>query len=740
MKRIFTVLIAAFVMTALVFSFSSCNRYGYVNQALTKAGSWDAVDFDVKTDVHVAVSEETADISSQYSVKIKYLQSYDPLAMAKTQVTLYGETVPADVYFSNGSYYVVTNYDAVKLRTGNLIEGSAFISDWKNLLTALPSSSVKAATETDNGDGTKTANMTVDTATFETVYQNALNEWRDKLVTGCGGKISVSDIRVTEPKIAVTVHSQSGALARYSGECRLEILTEDSSGNLLTISAVFKQTLSCNANGSTVDFELPEDYEDYKISDGLTLDSQKILSTAVKNALALKDIDVSLRRLTLGRESLVKHVQANGIGTEAWTFAWNETFVANDKQITDEVYYKNGWYYTNVYGELGRLKYERSEDTDAAYGYEADLLAVLKSLADSEYKSATAVSNEDGTRTFTISLSSARFQKVYGDLVADAKKVVQDSVKIRGTLTASDTVVKITVDKKGELKNYTASFTLSDNGEPIKLEMDCAYSVTYNDSGASVTVTPLEGYELFFEASERKQEFFGDVSKAIEDLLGADSLNAYIYYSQYADAGVSFFQINKQLESVTAAVGMKTNPKHLTNFTITDQGRKYNETVYFEDGVFYIKSDIADSLKTNGEGLTEQNVFWMIQMIQMIPEKYYDRVLFTSDGQNDTISIALTIEELQELFPDVATSLGINIILPFMKEQTIKESKLAITLNEKNELVSYEVKLVADFVVEMLGRTLNCEAELEIYYEFNSERSQISITPPEGYQDFKPAK
>ena len=75
-----------------------------------------------------------------------------------------------------------------------------------------------------------------------------------------------------------------------------------------------------------------------------------------------------------------------------------------------------------------------------------------------------------------------------------------------------------------------------------------------------------------------------------------------------------------------------------------------------------------------------------------------------------------------------------------MKDQTIKESKLAITLNEANELVSYEVKLVSDFVVEMLGRTLNCEAELEIYYEFNSERSEISITPPEGYQDFKPAK
>ena len=697
------------------------------------------MDFDVKTDVHVAVSEETEDISSQYSVKIKYLQSYDPLAMAKTQVTLYGETVPADVYFSNGSYYVVTGHDAVKLRTGNLIEGSAFVSDWKNLLTALPSSAVNSATETDNGDGTKTASMTVDTATFETVYQNALNEWRDKLVTKYGGKVSVSDIRVTEPKISVTVHSQSGALVRYSGECRLEILSEDSKGNLLTVSVVFKQTLSCNANGSTVDFELPEDYEDYKISDGLTLDSQKILSTAVKNALALKDIDVSLRRLTLGRESLVKHVQANGIGTDAWTFAWNETFVANDKQITDEVYYKNGWYYTNVYGELGRLKYERSEDTDAAYGYEADLLAVLKSLADSEYKSATAVSNEDGTRTFTISLSVTRFQKVYGDLVADAKKVFQDSINISGTLTVSDATVTITVDKKGELKDYTVSFTLSDNGDPITLKTDFAYSVTYNDLGASVTVTPLEGYELFFKASERKQEFFGDVSKAIEDILGADSLNAYIYYSQYADAGVSFFQINKQLESVTAAVGMKTNPKHFTDFTITDQGRKYNETVYFEDGVFYIKSDITDSVKTAGEGLTEQNVFWMIQMIQMLPEKYYDRVFFTSDGKNDTISVALTIEELQELFPDVAESMGLEMFVPMMTYSDIKESKLAITLNEAKELVSYEVKLVADFGIDFMGKKFDCEAELEIYYEFNSDRSEVTITPPEGYKDFKDA-
>jgi hypothetical protein len=57
-------------------------------------------------------------------------------------------------------------------------------------------------------------------------------------------------------------------------------------------------------------------------------------------------------------------------------------------------------------------------------------------------------------------------------------------------------------------------------------------------------------------------------------------------------------------------------------------------------------------------------------------------------------------------------------------------------LNEANELVSYEVKLSADFTVNFAGTKLDCEAELEIYYEFNSERSEIDIIPPEGYQGF----
>ncbi|MBE6665485.1 MAG: hypothetical protein E7603_04570 [Ruminococcaceae bacterium] len=737
MKRIFTVFLVVFVMAALVFSLSSCNRYGYINQALTKAGTWEAVDFDVKTDVQTTVSEKTEDISSQYSVKIKYLQSYDPLAMAKTRVTLYGETVPADVYFTNGSYYVVTNNDAVKLRTGNLIEGSAFVSDWKNLLTALPSSAVNSAAETDHGDGTKTATMTVDTATFETVYQNALNEWKDKLVKKYGGKVSVSDIRVTEPKIAVTVYSQSGALARYSGECRLEILSEDSTGNLLTVSAVFKQTLSCNANGNDVSVELPEDYESYKISDGLTLDSQKILSAAVKNALALKELDISLR-LTLGAESIsTKNIQASGIGTDAWNFAWNESFIANDKQVTGEVYYKNGWYYTNMYGELAHLKYERSADTDEAYGYETELLALLKNLADSEYKSASAVSNEDGTRTFTVKLPVTRFQKVYGTLITNAKGIA----KISGTVAVSDTAVELIVDKKGVLKSYAVSFALTDKNAEEQTPFTFAYHLAFNDVGESVTVTPLEGYELFFEASERKQEFFGDVTKAIEDILGADSLNAYIYYSQFADAGVPFFQIDKQLESVTAAVDMKTNPKHFTNFAITDQGKKHNESVYFEDGIFYIKSDIEDSFKTKGEYLTEQNAFWMIHMIRMIPEEYFDRISFASEGENNTLSVELTIDELLELFPDVEVVEGISleVLLGMTSSRNVKESKIIITLNEANELVSYEVKLSADFTVNFVGTKLDCTADLEIYYEFNSDRSEIEITPPEGYKDFQDA-
>ena len=737
MNRSFKIFLSVFAVLTLVLSFSSCNSFGYINNSLSKAGAWDSVDFDVKTNVQATVSDKTEDISSEYSAKIKYLQSYDPMAMLRTKVTLYGETLPAEVYYTDGSYYVMTNNDAAKLRTGALIEGSAFIANWKNMMKNLPSSVIKSAEEKDNGDNSKTATMSVDIATFETIYQNVLDEWHDKLVKQYADGAAVSDLRVTEPKISVSVYSNNGMLKSYYGECRLELLAEFSSGELVTVSALFQQTLSCNASGKDVTFELPEDYEEYKITDGVTLDSNKILSTAVSNALELGAMDVSMR-LTLGAESIsVKNIKADGIGTDVWNFAWNETALHNDKQVNSEVYYANGWYYTNVYGELAHLKYERSEEMDEFYGYETEFFNILKSLADTEYKSAVAVSNEDGTRTFTIALSPTRFQKVYGELITDAK----NNAKLSGSFTVSDAFVELTVDKKWTLVSYSVNFSLNAKADASQAPLDFSYSLTYNGLGDAVEVTPLEGYETFFLAAERKQEFFGDVGKAIENLLGADSLNAYIFYSQYADVGMeSLFKIDKQQESVTAAVEMQTNPKHFTQFKITDRGTTHNEEIYCEDGVFYIKSDIAESVKKDAETVTEQDIFWMIYMIKMLPEKYYDRVSCVSEDGNDILSVELTIEELQELFPDVATSLGINIILPFMKEQTIKESKLAITLNEKNELVSYEVKLVADFVVEMLGRTLNCEAELEIYYEFKSERSQISITPPEGYQDFNSAK
>jgi hypothetical protein len=171
---------------------------------------------------------------------------------------------------------------------------------------------------------------------------------------------------------------------------------------------------------------------------------------------------------------------------------------------------------------------------------------------------------------------------------------------------------------------------------------------------------------------------------------------------------------------------------------ISNQGKKHSEDVYFEDGIFYIKSDIEDSFKTKGEYLTEQNAFWMISMIRMIPEQYFDRISFASEGENNTLSVGLTIDELLQLFPDVEVMEGISLetLLQMTTTQNIKESKIIITLNEANELVSYEVKLSADFTVNFAGTKLDCEAELEIYYEFNSERSEIDIIPPEGYQGF----
>ena len=729
MKKIATIFLSVFVLLALALSFSSCNRSAYVNQALSKAKGWDAVDFDVKTNVQATVLGQTENLSSEYSVKIKYLQSYDPLVMAKTNVTLYGETVPADVFY-DGTYYVITNNDAVKLRSATLIEGGAFVADWKNMLTALPNSAVKAAEEKDNGDGTKTAAVSVDVTTFETIYRNVLDEWEKKLVKQYADGSAVSDLRVSEPKISVTVHSNNGTLKSYTGECNLELLAETQTGELVTVTMTFSQTLSCNGYGTDVAFAFPEDYEEYMLSDGINLDSEGMLSNAVGKALKRSEMDISLR-LALGAENIsVKNVQANGIGTENWSFVWNETSLRNDKWVNSEVYYTNGWYYTNVYGELQHLKYERSEETDEFYGYESDFQYLLKNLTNDDYKSATVVSNEDGTRTFTIPFASSRFQKAYEELVTEAKSIA----KINGAVSVSEGFVELILDKKGALKSCTASFSLTEKSAENPIPYDFAYGLTFNDAGKTVTVTPLDGYELFVIALERKQEFFGDVEKAIEDVLGADALNAYIFYSQYVDAEV--IKINKQQESITAAVDMKTNPNHFSKFTITDDGETYNEEVYCEDGYLYIKSDIDDSMKMTVEDASEKDIFWMIYMIKMLPEKYFDRVFFETEDGNTTLSIEMTMEELEEIFPEVVESLGIGFILPSIKDQKIEESRFAITVNENNELVSYEVKLTADFVV---GNTnpLDCEAALEIYYEFNTERSAIEITPPDGYQDFE---
>ena len=645
MKKIVTIFLSVFVLLALALSFSSCNRSAYVNQSLSKAKGWDAVDFDVKTNIQATVLDQTENLSSEYSVKIKYPHSYDPLVIAKTNVTLYGETVPADVFY-DGFYYVVTNNDAVKLRSATLIEGGAFVADWKNILTALPNSAVKAAEEKENGDGTKTATVSVDVTTFEKIYLNVLDEWEKKLVKQYADGATVFDLRVSEPKISVTVYSNNGTLKSYVGECRLELLAESPTGELVTVTMAFSQTLSCNGYDTEVAFEFPEDYEEYMLSDGIDLDFVGMLSNAVDKALKLSEIDISLR-LALGAENIsFKNVQANGIGTENWSFVWNETSLRNDKWVNSEVYYINGWYYTNVYGELQHLKYERSEETDEFYGYESDFQYLLKNLINDDYKSATFVSNGDGTRTFMVPFTPSRFQNAYGELVTEAKSIAN----IKGAVAVSDVGVELILDKKGTLKSSTVSFALTEKSAENPIPYDFAYGVTFNNAGKTVTVTPLEGYELFFLALERKQEFFGDVEKAIEDVLGADALNAYIFYSQYVDAEILKFNI--QQESVTAAVDMKTNPKHFSKFTITDDGETYHEEIYCEDGFLYIKSDIDDSLKMSVEDVPDKDIFWMIYMIKMLPEKYFDRVFFVTEDGNTTLSIEMTMEELEELLKE----------------------------------------------------------------------------------------
>ena len=206
------------------------------------------------------------------------------------------------------------------------------------------------------------------------------------------------------------------------------------------------------------------------------------------SAKMVMDMTISSEEMSLAMP-ISMDMKAKNVKSDNPTILTNLTLTMLGQTLDAQIYQENGWSYT-VIGE-GKHKTQSEPQTDQ-YNYSEEMMQVIPEELMQDVKMEKGV---DGAAKATITIPGEKFTEVYSDLVDELSGNLVEGAD----LTVENAVVTISV-KDGYIGAYDMSFSLTaSDGEEVTT-LDVEASITYENPGKSVEITPPEGYQDFPES------------------------------------------------------------------------------------------------------------------------------------------------------------------------------------------------------------------------------------------------
>ena len=160
--------------------------------------------------------------------------------------------------------------------------------------------------------------------------------------------------------------------------------------------------------------------------------------------------------------------------------------------ISMDIYFADGWAYVGTGGSGYKVN---ASDMQDRLGSNISTDMVMQTLPEELLNKSEIKKNPDGSQTVSASIDGETFSTLYKELIDTMNSATDTDVS---GLTVSDAVVTVTV-KDGYISVYDMDFTMNIDVSGTTVKSTATASVTYNDPGKAVTVTPPAGYLDFSE-------------------------------------------------------------------------------------------------------------------------------------------------------------------------------------------------------------------------------------------------
>lgn len=160
-----------------------------------------------------------------------------------------------------------------------------------------------------------------------------------------------------------------------------------------------------------------------------------------------------------------------------------------------EMYQEGQW----AYIVMEDMKYKSNvEDMESEYDYTDDADAMLQEIPEELLKDVEFVEAADGSQTATVTFTEEKFAEIYGDFIEDVNSDTEAGLE---DMKISNAVVTVTV-ADGYVTVYDVAFTMEVTVEEMSTTTEVKATLTLEDPGKEVTITPPEGYQDFEEMGD----------------------------------------------------------------------------------------------------------------------------------------------------------------------------------------------------------------------------------------------
>ena len=234
------------------------------------------------------------------------------------------------------------------------------------------------------------------------------------------------------------------------------------------------------------------------------------------------------------------------------------------------------------------------------------------------------------------------------------------------------------------------------------------------------------------------------VSDAIGKNEALDAMDASVDMKmKMATQGVT---LEMPLTGSVKASGLKgENPVALVNMQMSLMGQNIATSIYTEDGDAYVTMSVM-GMSINrkvkaGEVPEDYDLGIVIEsVVKRLPEEMLKdaEVVKNSDGTK-TVAAVLPEESFGDIYNEIIGKMMEKANLDTDVNMSLSDTHVEITVDKNGYLSAYKLLYKMNITMLTEGKEVKVDADVETVITYHNPGAAVTVTPPEGYQEFPEA-